>query len=255
MMNGNMKVNDLLSLIAQIAKEQKLPTPFVVGGAPRDKVMGRLENVADLDITTGDDSIYVLARETAKRLGERGHYMAFPDGHSQIEIDGIKLDFSSNFRSPDIDQRLKRAGLRNPTPMLQELYSRDFTVNALLMSMDLHTIKDPTGMGLRDIKRKTIRTCLPAAITLRDDPKRIIRTVYLGSKLGFDLDDEIVHFIKRHPDEINKAKTQYVTKKLLEAYRCDKGLTVKLLDKLGLWKKIHISQEMAKEVIGKLERV
>ena len=250
-----MKVQDLLSLVAEVAKEGRFHAPFVVGGAARDKIMGRLDNVEDLDITTGDDDIQALSKEIAKRLGERGHYMSFPDGHSQIEVEGLKLDFSSNFRSPDIDQRLKRAGLRHPTSILQELYSRDFTINSMLRTMDLQTIKDPTGMGLRDIKRKLIRTCLPAAVTLRDDPKRIVRSIYMAAKMGFDLDDEIVRFIKRHPDHINKAKPQYVTKKLLEAYRHDRNITTKLLDKLGLWKKIRISKEMAGEVIGNLKRM
>jgi len=250
-----MKVSDLLSLVDHTAKSAKISQPFIVGGAVRDKVMGRLENVSDLDITTGDESIHKLARAVKERLGTMGNFMVFPDGHASIVIDGIKLDFSSNFHSIDIDKRLKRAGLDNPSQMLQELYSRDFTVNALLMTLDLKHIKDPTGMGLRDIRRKLVRTCLPASITLRDDPKRIIRSIYMAAKLGFNVDDEIVRFVIKHPDNINKAKEKYVTKTLIEAYKHNKQITVSLLDKMKLWRKIHISQKMMGEIRGNLGRI
>jgi tRNA nucleotidyltransferase/poly(A) polymerase len=249
-----MQLKDLLSLVVSIAKEKGITEPFIVGGTPRDKVMNRLENISDLDITNGDQSIHSLAREVAIKLGKAASSLHFED-HSSITVGSVKLDFSSNFMSADIKKRLQRAGLKNPAPMLMELYSRDFTVNALLMTMDLQSIKDPTGMGLKDIKRKLIRTCLPAPITLRDDPKRIVRSIYLGAKLGFDLDDEIVRFVKKHPDMINEAKADFVTKKITEAHKYDKERTYKLLDQLDLWKKVKINKELISGMIQDPKRI
>jgi len=248
-----MRVPELLSIIVQIAKQKGYSAPFICGGAPRDKVMGKLENVDDLDITTGDVTVRQLAKDTAKQLGPNAHYLGFPDGHSQINIDGVKLDFSSNFISPGIMDKLARAGLEDPTPMQKELYSRDFTANSLLMSMDLKTIQDPLGVGIADIKRRIIRTCLPAEVTLNDDPRRIARAIYLAAKLGFELDPEIVEWVKTHRHAINRAKPRYVTQKLVQAFKYNRAQTPQLIDQLGLWKHVRISKEFM-PVVGNLGR-
>ncbi len=249
-----MILGDLLSLITTVAKDKGISVPFIVGGTPRDKVMGRLDHISDLDITNGDASIHSLAKEIAIKLGKTATYLKFED-HSTVRVDKVKLDFSSNFMSPEVKGRMERAGLKNPSPMLMELYSRDFTVNTLLMTMDLKTIKDPTGMAIKDINKKLIRTCLPAPITLRDDPKRIVRSIYLGAKLGFELDKEIINFVHKYPDMINQAKPEFVTRKLVQAYNYNKETAYKLLDQLGLWKKVKINKQFLPGLLENPKRI
>jgi tRNA nucleotidyltransferase/poly(A) polymerase len=119
-----------------------------------------------------------------------------------------------------------------------ELYSRDFTCNALLLSLDLKNILDPTGLGLNDIQKKTIRTCLPAAITLGIDNKRIVRIIYLAAKLNFNIDEEIIKWIKTNPNAINNCKKKYLTGKLQKAVDSNLEKTVQVIDQLGLWNTI-----------------
>lgn len=230
-----MTLKELLSLIAELSKRKGISTPFICGGTPRDKLLNRLDKLVDLDITTGDNSIHLLGQELSKAI-PNSNYKVMPDGHSQITIDKFKVDLSSNFRVPGIKMMLYKAGIKNPTEMQCEIYSRDFTCNALLLSLDLKNILDPTGLGTKDIQKKIIRTCLPAQLTLGSQHKRIVRVVYLAAKLGFEVDPEIINWVKRNPQFFGDAKPKYLSDKLQKALDSDKEKTVQLLDQMGVWK-------------------
>lgn len=250
-----MTLLELLGLIEKIVKEKRLSSAFICGGVPRDKVLNKIiseTDITDIDITTGDEGSKIIPKELSLKLGSQAHYKMLPDGHAQVIISGFKLDFSSNFRAPGIEKLLKGAGINNPSNMIMELYSRDFTCNALLETMDLKTIKDPTGLGIVDIEKKILRTCLPAKFTLENDCKRIIRILYLAAKLGFEVDQEIIDWVKKNPTAISKAKPKYIAKKLQEAIDYDLDKTVRLLDLMGLWKNIPILPQLIPYVSGRL---
>lgn len=240
-----MSLRGILKLITEIAETKGTSTPYICGGTPRDKVMGRINDMVDVDITTGDDSIHVLAKELSLVLPEAS-YKQLGDGHAQIDIRGIKLDFSSNFLVPNIGKLLRGGGIKSPTDMQCELYSRDFTCNTLLMTLDLKKIKDPTGLGIADIKKKLLRTCLPASLTLGAQPKRVIRIIYLAAKLGFEVDQEIIDWVKKNPSSITGAKPHSIAEKLGMALDYDKQKTIHLLDQMDLWKHLPITSEVSK---------
>lgn len=237
-----MQLHDILSILKEIAEQHKLSEVWICGGIPRDKVMGRLDKIKDLDITTGDEGSFILGKEFAVRLNLPNQVMS--DNHVQAHIGDFKVDFSSNFKTPGIENLLTKAGLTNPTDLQKEQFSRDFTCNSLLLSLDLKTIKDPTGLGIKDINKKILRTCLPARLTLGYDNKRVARILYLSSKLGFELDQEIVDWVKAHPSSIANADKAYVVKKLQRAFEADPENTVYLLDSLALWNEIPLGKDL-----------
>ena len=53
---------------------------------------------------------------------------------------------------------LQESGIKEISAMHEELYSRDFTCNTVLMSLDLKRILDPTGLAINDIQSKIIKT-------------------------------------------------------------------------------------------------
>lgn len=240
-----MKLSELLNRISLVAEKKGLSTPFICGGVVRDRVLGRNNDLNDVDLTTGDQGIHFLAKECSIALkSPMTSYFVMPDGHARIMIGDFKLDFSSNFNIPDIETILEKINITAPTEMQKEVYSRDFTCNSLLMSLDLKNITDPTGKGIQDIKNKIIKTCLNPEITLGYDNKRVARVIYLSAKLGFAVDDSIVNWIKVHPESIKNCRPQYLTKKLTKAMKYNPQRTVELLDMLGLWKFIPVIPEL-----------
>lgn len=250
-----MILSEILNIVDNISKDIGTTT-FITGGAPRDKILNKSNNIEDIDLTTGDDKIHYVAKEVSIKLRSTNmNYKVLDDGHAQITMGGFKLDFSSNFNIPGVKKMLEKSGLKNPTDMQAELYSRDFTCNALLMSLDLKKIEDPMGLSLQDIKAKKLRTCLPAAITLGYDNKRVVRVLYMAAKLDFTVDQEIIDWVKKNPNTIKNCTQQYLIKKLAKSIKYNKEKTVQLLDQMGLWQSIPPVKELEKYIINSPERI
>lgn len=251
-----MKLSQLLYLINQVADEKGISTPWVVGGTPRDRLLKSNSPLNDIDLTTGDQGIHYLAKEIAIKFKSKDtSYVVMPDGHARVMLGGLKLDFSSNFRIPGIVDILKQKGINDPTEMQMELYSRDFTCNTLLMSMDLKEIQDPTGEGVKDIQNKIIKTCLEPKITLGYDNKRVARIIYLAAKLKFDVDPSIIEWVKANPSSLANARPQYLTKKLIKAISYDKEKVVALLDEMQLWKYTPPLKELTPYMVNNVGRL
>lgn len=242
-----MGVKETLFKIKELAKDNGLSEPYIVGGLPRDKILNRARKIEDVDLTSGDESIHQLAELAANEFKVRP--MRFPDGHYQLYVDGLKFDFSSNYNSPDAKYFLERAGVKKPTEMQLELFSRDFTCNTLILPLTLRKIVDPTGLALDDIKKKQIRTPLPPRITLRDDTKRVIRAIYLAAKLGFTVEPDIIKWARTHHDKIREEVSQGFSKrKLADATRADADKTIDLMSQMDLWNVVGVPKVLMEQM-------
>jgi hypothetical protein len=240
-----MKLKELLVVINQVHIKYKTSVPKICGGIPRDKYMKRLDNVNDIDITTGDETIHMLATESFLELKKSNLIKneTSKDGHQSIIFGKSKIDFSSNFRLPDIDLYLHKYGIE-VNDLNGEMLSRDFTCNALLLDFDLKNITDPTKRGFADIKRKMISTCLPPKITLSSNKNRVIRSIYLACKLDFDIDPSIVEYVSKNPKSLLFASDTGLSEKLNKAIDKDADKVVYYLDKMNLWDVVPITEKL-----------
>jgi len=242
-----MVVLDILAQIATLARENGIPEPFIVGGLPRDKLLGRVSKTNDIDLTTGDDSIHKLADLCHRHFFRKFpniNFRRFDDGHAQMQVGPLRLDFSSAYYSPNVEPLLSRAGVGDSTPMQQELFSRDFTCNTLLATLNLREIKDLTGLAIPDIQKKLLRTPLPPAVTLNNNVKRIARIPYLAAKLGFEVEPAIISWVRKNPEKIAQSKPGYVRGRLQKAMDEDPERTIHLMNEMRLWRHAAIPESM-----------
>lgn len=230
----------------EIQKKIGASEPYICGGTPRDCYLKRLENITDLDITTGDKSVEYLSSEFGAALGKKYNVTRrfHDDGHSSIHIGSFKIDFSSNFNTPGIDGILIKMGITHPSEMQKEMFSRDFTCNALLLSLDLKNLIDPTHRGFDDINHRKIKTCLSPEITLTSNKNRVVRAIYLASKLNFDIDQSIIDFVSQNPSSIKISTEKSLSEKLNGAFKYDPDKASYYLSKMNLWKEIPITEVM-----------
>lgn len=216
--------------------------PYICGGTPRDRYLGNLQNIADLDFTTGDKTIQYLSQEFGQRLAKKYNIMIqnHNDGHSTMTLGKFKMDFSSNFIVEGIDAILAKLGVTKATEMQKEMFSRDFTCNSLILGLDLRTIHDPTERAFKDLDNKIIKTCLDPAITLNSSKNRVVRAIYLSSKLGFDIDDSIIQYVQKNPQSIQVATAKGMVEKLHQAFEKDPEKAAYNISKMGVWDKIPI---------------
>jgi len=238
-----MKLRELLQQIKTIQMRIGVDPCYICGGVCRDKYIGRLDKISDLDLTNGSKTIDYLSQEFAIDLRKKYNVTRkiMDDGHSTIYIGNLKVDFSSNFLVPNIEALLNNIGIAKPTNMQKELFSRDFTCNALLLSIDLKNLIDPTNKGFQDIKEKKIKTCLSPEITLTSNRNRVIRSIYLAAKLDFDIDNSIINYVLQHPETVQISSRKSLTEKINEAFKWDADKSSHLLTQMNLWKYVPIT--------------
>jgi tRNA nucleotidyltransferase/poly(A) polymerase len=253
-----MKIKELIKLIDLVHRKYGTSKPYICGGLPRDKYLGKLISLADVDLTTGDSTIEELSLQSYKVLSKKFSIKrdVKMDGHSSIYFKNTKIDFSSNYIDPGAEFYLKKIN-KESTPMLLESYSRDFGCNAMLLDLNLKDIEDPTGRGKEDCDNKIIKTLLPPQLTFKANPKtknnnRIIRSIYLASKLQFTIDGDIVEYVAKNPQLITLCDPKSLAKKLNSAYDFDKDRTIHYLDKMNLWNFIPINGMLSDGVLDLL---
>jgi tRNA nucleotidyltransferase/poly(A) polymerase len=250
-----MKLRQLVNILDEIHKEYETSTPYICGGLPRDKYLKRLSSVSDVDLTTGDKTIDILSLEVFNHLSEKFKIKREikKDGHSSIYFKNIKIDFSSNY----IDEYAKEFLTKNNkkiSSLILESTSRDFGCNSLLLSLDLKTILDPTGVGKNHCDNKIIKTILPPQITFKPNPKtqnnnRVIRSIYLACKLNFDIDQSIIDYVSSNPQIITLTDPKTLAKKINSSYELDSDKTIYYLKKMNLFKNIPINNLLSDEML------
>jgi tRNA nucleotidyltransferase/poly(A) polymerase len=228
-----MKLADLFKLITQTEQQASLSTPYLVGGMVRDIYLKRFNAIKDIDLTCGDKTSDALGQKMLEKLPS-ATYTKFGDGHGRLTFGSFNIDFSSNYNVPNIDGELRKLGVNRANSLEREMFSRDFTVNALLMPLDMSRIIDVTGRGIADLNRKQIETCLAPEVTLANDPRRIVRIVYLCSKLSFAPSQRIVDWVNKNKQAVASVDKQYAKDKLNKAIEVNPKFAFELLDKLGM---------------------
>jgi poly(A) polymerase len=240
-----MKLRELLQQMKEVQTNIGASPLYICGGTPRDKYLGRLDNIADLDITTGDKTVDYLSQEFSIELRQKYNVTrkTMDDGHSTIFVGNLKVDFSSNFMVHNIDHYLEQMGITNPTNMQREMFSRDFTCNSLLLTLDLKHILDPTKRGIQDIKDRVIKTCLAPGVTLTSNRNRVIRAIYLACKLDFDIDESIIDYVKKNPQVTKISTSKVMADKLNEAFSRNPEKASSFLTKMGIWNHVPITEK------------
>lgn len=238
-----MQFKTLLLKIEELAETNDLSTPYIVGGVPRNIVLKKSIEFNDFDITTGDSTIHKLGELFAQ------HYKVEPkkmkDGHLQVIVDGIKFDFSSNFKYKHIDQILKESDVTEIDDLVRESYSRDFTINTFLMSMDLSQIIDITDRAFNDIHHKILSSPLNSTISFQHSPNRILRAFYYKARYGFNFSGELDQAIEENKDLLSKIHPRYAGEILNSILQADKNMIHELIER-GILHKLPLTKYVVK---------
>jgi poly(A) polymerase len=191
-------VQKTLRALAEIARKEGREL-HIVGGYVRDALLGRQSRDLDFVVSENADS---FARRVAFLL--RGSYDTLDSGPqlarvSLIADDGLPLvlDFS----------------LRRGQEIAEDLCRRDFTVNAMAISLDSYLnerdwpgkIIDPCG-GKSDLAAGLLR--LTSEQSVRDDPVRLLRAVRFLHKLNLEFAPGTAQVLRRNARLIRYAYSQ-----------------------------------------------
>lgn len=190
----------------------------LAGGAVRDIMLGRTTN--DLDfVLTGD--VLALTRRLGNKLGA-AYYPLDEERKTarlvQIWSDGTrqKLDFSA-LRGATLDE---------------DLQARDFTINAMALTLDEQPrLVDPLG-GAADLKARVLRACSDQVFIA--DPVRVVRSVRLATDLECKIRPETTRLIRQAVPLLANVSAERLRDELFRMLDGSSPATaIRLLDMLG----------------------
>ncbi|MEN8258311.1 MAG: HD domain-containing protein [Thermodesulfobacteriota bacterium] len=174
---------------------------YVVGGAVRDLLLGRL--APDIDLAIDRDAL-AFGRQLATILPGKFIILDEGEGVGRLVCHGHVVDI---------------AVFKNESQTIEEdLVKRDFTINAMAITLadwlrreSALTIIDPCT-GQKDIRDRVIRLVYKEA--LEDDPLRILRGFRLQASTGFTLDQDFVDMAEREKKLLAKPAAERITSEL-----------------------------------------
>ncbi len=201
---------------------------FIVGGWVRDRFLGEPVGYhIDVDLLVTCDP-----RETAKKLAERigGSYFEFEKkgllrrptiATVVLRIPPYKYRFDfAQIKGRDLEKAL-----------VEDLLSRDFTANAMAVSIDdvlsigakQTLIYDPAH-GVEDLEQGLLR---PISFkNLEEDPVRILRGFRLAVEKGLELTEDFYEFVKKKKHLVKKAPAERINLELFKILRHPKSYRV-----------------------------
>jgi poly(A) polymerase len=181
---GRLNNHPLLHKVVKISQARQIEI-YLVGGAVRDLLLGR-EAIVDLDFVVPGDGLAV-ARQVANALNAAFYPLDSERGTGRVVYD-----------TPDTFGPKKRyldfATFRGPT-LLADLADRDFTINAMALSLtDPPQLIDPL-QGQRDLEMGQIQAASDAAF--KHDPVRVLRAVRLAAEFNFSIEAKTKQLLRQ----------------------------------------------------------
>jgi len=179
--------HDIFRRVGACADQLGLET-YVVGGYVRDLILGR--DSKDIDFVCVGSGI-ALAQKVADSFEGHVPLSVFKNyGTAMINLGDWEVEFVGARKES------YRKESRNPIvedgTLKEDQDRRDFTINAMAISVNesnFGDLVDPFD-GVKDLKRKIIRTPSEPNITFSDDPLRMMRAIRFATQLKFDIDPD-----------------------------------------------------------------
>jgi len=183
----------------------------LVGGSVRDALVaagsGDRRPPGDLDVTTDarPEQTLELLRGWASSTWNTG--IAF--GTVGAEVRGERVEITT-YRADRYDRESRNPEVAWGNSLVDDLARRDFTVNAMAVSLGPdRTVTDPFG-GLGDLLAGRLRTPGAATDSFADDPLRMLRAVRFVAQLGLTPVEEVVEAMTAMAPELARITAERV---------------------------------------------
>ena len=156
---------------------------FVVGGAVRDAVLGKIPKDWDLATDATPDQVEQMMSKSGFRTLPTGKAFGvinvFTD-EDEYEVATFRKDVGSGRRPDSVEF----------TTIDQDVKRRDLTINALFFDIDTNEIVDLVG-GISDLKNGIVRTVGNPEDRFGEDRLRILRAIRFAGRFGSELEPNV----------------------------------------------------------------
>lgn len=178
---------------------------FLVGGAPRDLLLGRPPHDFDLATDLRPDEVTATARAHgwgAIPVGEKF-------GTVTVVAGGIPVEVTTFRAEGRYEDGRRPAAVRFVDDVQADLARRDFTVNALALSLPEGRWVDPFH-GREDLRRRRVRAVGDPGLRFAEDGLRLLRAVRIAAELMFRLEDATALALAVHAESLGRVAAERV---------------------------------------------
>lgn len=172
---------------------------YLVGGAVRDILSGKAVTDRDLIVTGVDAGVF--SKQVAEFFG--GKF--------------VPLDEENKIYRVVLEDKVNYLDITNPIEgsLEKDILRRDLTINSICVNIRTGEVVD-IASGLSDFENGVIKGISYSNFT--DDPLRILRVFRFYSVLGFEIDKDLLSFIKKHSDLILKPAVERIEYELMKLF-------------------------------------
>ena len=200
---------------------------YVVGGAVRDAILGKKPKDFDLATDAKPDEVEKIAKQGKFKTVDVGKSfgVVIVNGH---EIATFRKDIGKGRRPDAVDY----------TDIAGDVKRRDLTINALFYDMGRGEIVDLVG-GIKDLKKKKIRTVGKPEQRFDEDPLRKLRAVRFAGSVGGRMTKDTWAALKKNSN-ISGVSSERIRDEFIKGITKAKSVTnyLKMIKTLGMFKQI-----------------
>ena len=200
----SIKKNNWEFLLKELPRES-----ILVGGYIRDLLLGNSNQLLDVDIVVPENAL-----EICKKISKKFNCKF-------VVLDEIRKVGRIIFKDFVID-----IACRNGKTIIEDLESRDFTINSIGFHIHQRKIIDPQS-GLEDLR--LLKLNCPNKQNLIDDPLRFLRFFRFYSEYNFQFDVSLINFITENKKLLREVAAERIINELRKIFKNKRSLKALLL--------------------------
>lgn len=182
---------------------------YLVGGAVRDKLLGKEVNDEDYCVTG-------ISSKEFERI--------FPYAHTRgkffevYDIEGKEFAMARKEKKNGKGHKEFEIQTGQNITIEEDLKRRDITINSIAQEVLTGNLIDPFN-GVKDIENKMIRATSNAFL---EDPLRVYRVARFSSSLNFEVEDNTINMMEKLKNELNTLSKERVFTEFRKALATNK---------------------------------
>jgi len=235
-----MNLNELRLFLKELIQDSEFADKsYFAGGCVRDFILNPAAIIiGDVDICVElSEGGIALARFLQNRLQARELVIHKSFGTASLHYQNLQLEFVAT-RKEQYFSHSRYPKVEFGT-LTDDVLRRDFTINALLISIATGEILDLCGKGLSDLKNGIIRTVKDANLSFTEDPLRMLRALQFALRFNFTIEENTLTAMRKNAPALKILSRKAIERELHKIPESKKSEAKQLIDNLG-WEIISL---------------
>lgn len=220
-----MKIPEKITEFGQVFKQNNFEI-YLVGGGVRDSIMKKKPYDWDAATNAKPEEVQKMFRRTIPTGIQHGTVTVIFKG---LHIEVTTFRGEGNYTDGRHPDRIFFAD-----NIEDDLSRRDFTINAIAAEIPTGKLRDPFN-GIKDIRKKNIRTVGSPNERFREDGLRLLRCIRFATTLNFKIEDSTMSALVAEKNMVKKVASERIRDEFSKILLSEKpSVGLRLMETTGI---------------------